>query len=83
VEDAAAEVSSLISKPERNQIVHAYHKCIARLDQIDFPRYKIHFLFANYAFENLREEQLKPIMHKCIDHMEVGGVIFMKEPHPF
>ncbi len=38
--------------------------------------------FANYAFENLRDEQLEPTIKKCLKNMERGGVIFIKEPHP-
>ena len=37
---------------------------------------------ANYAFENLRNEQLEPTFKRCIENLECGGIIFIKEPYP-
>ena len=62
--------------------IYPHFKCTERLDKIIFPLNKIHFLFANYAFENLRNEQLEPTIKKCIENMECGAVILMKEPYP-
>ena len=44
--------------------------------------HRIHFLLANYAFENLRNEQLEPTIKICLENMEIGAVILLKEPYP-
>jgi trans-aconitate methyltransferase len=82
VDSAAFEVSRLKSQPDLNIYRHPKFKCVARLDQITFPKSRVHFIFANYAFQNLKDSQLQPTMKKCIDNLECGGIIFIKEPHP-
>jgi predicted SAM-dependent methyltransferase len=72
----------MLSKPEYGYIRESYFRCCRQLDKIEFPEQKVQFIFANFAFENLRDDQLEPTMKKCIDNLVYGGIMFIKEPHP-
>jgi hypothetical protein len=37
---------------------------------------------AIYAFENLRNEQLEPTIKRCLENMEIGAIILLKDPYP-
>ena len=76
------KVGQLLSDPERNQYKRSYFNCAKPLVDIEFPSHKVHFIFANYALENLRCKELEPTMKKCLDNLESGGIFFIKEPDP-
>ena len=79
---AQFEVSRLLSSLEHNHFVNPTFVCNNKLDQIEFPPTNVHFIFANFAFENLRDNQLEPTIRKCLEHLHNGGIIFIKEPYP-
>jgi hypothetical protein len=57
-----------------------YHQSLGSLDLK--KNVEISCILANYAFQNLREQELEPCIQKLMDALSVGGILLLKEPEP-